>query len=136
MLGKVPGVVRLRPGPVPGFGEAGASPWLLTTVSVHMPPAVGGRGTDRYPSWPRTIYVVADLRQAEERILRRMPGQSTPRKGPRGGETTVTKSGMVRKTIWLHDDEAEALREKAYQERRSESEMVREALRAYLGIKD
>ena len=57
-------------------------------------------------------------------------------KGPRGGETTVSKSGMVRKTLWLHGDEADALREKAYQERRAESEIVREALRAYLGIED
>lgn len=59
-----------------------------------------------------------------------------PLTGPRGGETTVTKSGMVRKTIWLHGDEAEVLREKAYQERRAESEIVREALRGYLGIED
>jgi len=65
---------------------------------------------------------------------------ATPRKkaakGPRGGETTVSKSGMVRKTLWLHGDEADALREKAYQERRAESEIVREALRAHLGIED
>jgi hypothetical protein len=27
--------------------------------------------------------------------------------GPRGGKTTVTASGMVRKTLWLHGDEAE-----------------------------
>lgn len=65
-----------------------------------------------------------------------MPGKRTHHTGPRGGETTVTKSGMIRKTIWLHGDEAEALRERAYTERRSESEIVREALRAYLGIKD
>lgn len=56
--------------------------------------------------------------------------------GPRGGETTISKSGMVRKTIWLHGDEAEALREKAFKERRAESEIVREALRKLLGIED
>jgi hypothetical protein len=65
-----------------------------------------------------------------------MPGQKTPPKGPRGGETTVTKSGMIRKTIWLHGDEAEALRDRAYKERRSESEIMREALRTHLGIED
>jgi hypothetical protein len=59
-----------------------------------------------------------------------------PATGPRGGETTVSKSGMVRKTLWLHGDEADALREKAYQERRAESEIVREALRSFLGIED
>jgi hypothetical protein len=57
-------------------------------------------------------------------------------KGPRGGETTVSKSGMIRKTIWLHGDEAEVLRERAFRERRSESEIVREALRAFFGIED
>jgi hypothetical protein len=65
-----------------------------------------------------------------------MPERSTHPKGPRGGETTVTKSGMIRKTIWLHGDEAEALRDRAYRERRSESEIVRESLRSYLGIED
>ena len=43
---------------------------------------------------------------------------------------------MVRKTLWLHGDEAEALRERAYRERRAESEIVRTALREYLGIED
>jgi Ribbon-helix-helix protein, copG family len=56
--------------------------------------------------------------------------------GPRGGKTTVSKSGMVRKTLWLHGDEAEALRALAYRERRPESEIMREALRQLLGIED
>jgi hypothetical protein len=60
----------------------------------------------------------------------------TPSAGPRGGETTVSKSGMVRKTLWLNGDEAEALRLKAFKERRAESEIVREALRSHLGIED
>ena len=59
-----------------------------------------------------------------------------PTARPRGGETTVSKSGMVRKTLWLHGDEAEALREKAYRDRCAESEIVRAALREYLGIED
>ena len=63
------------------------------------------------------------------------PKKKTIPKGPRGGETTV-EPGMVRKTLWLHGDEADALREKAYQERRAESEIVREALRGFLGIED
>jgi len=64
------------------------------------------------------------------------PRKKAAAKGPRGGETTISKSGMVRKTLWLHGDEADALREKAYQERRAESEIVREALRGFLGIED
>lgn len=53
-------------------------------------------------------------------------------------ETTpggITKTG-VKKTLWFHKDEAEALRTHAYETRRSESEIVREALRRYLGIED
>jgi len=42
----------------------------------------------------------------------------------------VSASGMVRKILWLHSDEAEALRLKAFKERRAESEIMREALRA------
>jgi hypothetical protein len=61
---------------------------------------------------------------------------SRTEQGPRGGRTTVSASGMVRKTLWLHGDEAEALRERAYRERRAESEIMREALRRLLGIED
>ncbi len=65
-----------------------------------------------------------------------MAKKTLPLTGPRGGETTVSKSGMIRKTIWLHGDEAEALREKAYREHRAESDIMREALRRLLGIED
>ena len=56
--------------------------------------------------------------------------------GPRGGKTTKTETGLVRKTIWLHEDEAEALRRQAFEDRRSESEIVREALRQLLKVPD
>jgi hypothetical protein len=52
--------------------------------------------------------------------------------GPRGGTTTVTKSGMVKKNLWIPHDEAEALREKAFHERRSEADIIREGLRVVL----
>lgn len=52
--------------------------------------------------------------------------------GPRGGTTTVTKSGMVKKNLWIPQDEAEALREKAFVERRSEADIIREGLRSVL----
>lgn len=69
-------------------------------------------------------------------VLAMATRKKTPSTGPRGGETTVSKSGMVRKTLWIHGDEAEALRERAYKERIAESEIVRAALRRYLGIED
>jgi hypothetical protein len=63
-------------------------------------------------------------------IVRRK--QSTRPKGPRGGTTTVTQSGMVKKNLWIPRDEAEALRDKAYRERRSEADIIREGLRVVL----
>ena len=56
--------------------------------------------------------------------------------GPRGGETTVSKTGMLKKTLWLHPDEAEALRKKAYEERRTEADILREGLRRVLDLED
>lgn len=47
----------------------------------------------------------------------------------------ITTTG-VKKTIWFHEDEAEALRRRAFEKRRSESSIVREALRAFLEIED
>jgi hypothetical protein len=61
---------------------------------------------------------------------------SDKRLGPRGGETTVSKTGMIRKCIWLHPDEAEALRYKAFRDRRTESDILREGLRQILGLED
>jgi len=43
---------------------------------------------------------------------------------------------LVRKAVYLHRDEAEALRLAAFKERRSESAIVREALRRLLKIED
>jgi hypothetical protein len=67
---------------------------------------------------------------------RRMTGMTWPMKeeeeeltlGPRGGTTTVTRSGMVKKNLWIPREEAEALRHKAFAERRSEAEIIREGL--------
>jgi hypothetical protein len=50
------------------------------------------------------------------------------RRGPRGGRTTITRSGMVKKNLWVPHEVAEALRRKAFEERRSEAEIIREAL--------
>lgn len=47
----------------------------------------------------------------------------------------ITTSG-VKKTIWFHEDEAEALRLQAFKERRSESSLIREAVRRILKLED
>ena len=56
--------------------------------------------------------------------------------GPRGGTTTVTKSGLIRFVVYLHQDERQALRRAAFEREVSASEIVREALRAHLEIED
>ncbi len=55
--------------------------------------------------------------------------------GPRGGETTL-KPGQVKKTIWLNEDEAEAIRRAAFDQRVSEASLVREAIRRFFGLPD
>jgi hypothetical protein len=55
--------------------------------------------------------------------------------GPRGGKS-ITSTGLIRRAFLLHADEYEALRRKAFDENRSASELVREAIRSYLGIED
>lgn len=65
------------------------------------------------------------------------PGRRRPpTTGPRGGKTTVTKSGLVRKTFALHHAEVRALRKAAYEQERTETDIVRTALRHYLDIED
>jgi hypothetical protein len=61
------------------------------------------------------------------------PRDSDPRS--RDEKAGITEGG-VRKTIWFHEDEAEALRLRAFTQRRSESSLVREAVRKLLGIED
>lgn len=58
-----------------------------------------------------------------------------PSKTERPDEGGITKTG-VRKAIWFHRDEAEALRREAFEKRMKESEIVRTAVRQYLGIED
>jgi hypothetical protein len=55
--------------------------------------------------------------------------------GPRGGETTL-KPGQVKKTIWFNEDEAEAIRQAAFDGRVSEASLVREAVRRFFKLPD
>ena len=48
----------------------------------------------------------------------------------------ATARGLVREVSYLHPDEAEALKRRAELKRVSKAEIIRRALRAYLGIED
>ena len=48
----------------------------------------------------------------------------------------ATSRGLWREISYLHEDEAKALDERAKKERTSKAEIIRRALRAYLGIED
>jgi len=56
----------------------------------------------------------------------------------RQGGPPVSPRGLVRRVISMHvdEDEDEELRRRAYDERRPVTELVRAAVRAYLGIED
>jgi hypothetical protein len=58
------------------------------------------------------------------------------KKGPRGGESTVYESGLLRKTCYFNPPEWEAIREAAYKGETSYAEIIRAAVRAYLNIDD
>lgn len=45
-------------------------------------------------------------------------------------------TNLVREVSYVHEDEAQVLAERAKKERTSKSEIIRRALRAYLGIED
>jgi hypothetical protein len=58
------------------------------------------------------------------------------RLGPMGGKTTVTARGLVRTVVYLHPDERKALKMAAVERDVAASEIMREALRRFLGIED
>jgi hypothetical protein len=55
---------------------------------------------------------------------------------PRTPRKPFTGRGLIREVSYLHDDEADALERRADKERCSKAEIIRRALRAYLGIED
>lgn len=61
------------------------------------------------------------------------PTVATPT-GPRGGTTTVTESGMVKKNLWVPGEMAERLRRAAYEERVSEAHIMRRGLALVLEV--
>lgn len=68
-------------------------------------------------------------------MLRLMPTKKEMT-GPRGGKTTFTPGGLLKKTIYLEPDEWEALREKSFREQRPISELIRALIRNGLGLTD
>jgi hypothetical protein len=50
--------------------------------------------------------------------------------------TRYAGTNLVREVSYVHEDEARILTERAKKERTSKSEIIRRALRAYLGIED
>lgn len=55
---------------------------------------------------------------------------------PKGKDSGGLMKTGVKKSLWLHRDEAEALRVRAFEDRRSEASILREALRRFLDIED
>jgi hypothetical protein len=61
--------------------------------------------------------------------------QEGSKRGKRGGTTTVyPDTGRHRKTIYLYEEEVEALRRHEYEKNESASQVVRRALRKELGL--
>lgn len=46
----------------------------------------------------------------------------------------MSKRGLLKKTFWLHEDEEEALRRDAFEQRKPETEVLRGILREYYEI--
>lgn len=62
------------------------------------------------------------------------PGRRGRMLGPRGGQTTVTPGGLTRVSTYLESDERDAVRRRAFEEDRSISDVIRSAVRHYLGF--
>lgn len=65
----------------------------------------------------------------------RPPEAASPLRGPRGGLTTVTPGGLTRVSTYLDETERTAVRSRAFQEERSISDVIRSAVRYYLGLR-
>lgn len=63
-----------------------------------------------------------------------MPKEQSGPRAPGKRRKHVTRGGLTRETAYLYEDEEQALEERAERERSSKSEIIRRALREYLGI--
>jgi hypothetical protein len=60
--------------------------------------------------------------------------KNVPALGPKGGRTTLTPGGLLKKTIYFDPEEWEALRKKSYEENRAISEIIRGLIRRGLKL--
>jgi hypothetical protein len=65
-----------------------------------------------------------------------MASMTREKKGPKGGESTIYESGLLRKTCYFYPAEWEAIRAAAFSRDASYADIIREAVRAYLNIDD
>jgi hypothetical protein len=85
---------------------------------------------------PRPSFILPSCRHGGETLCRvgYSSAMATERRGPRGGASAFTPGGLRKKSFYLDEEEARALRKRAFDEERSESDLVREALRLFLGL--
>lgn len=68
------------------------------------------------------------MTRSEEQAAGPRREPSAQRRGPRGGTTTITQRGWVKKNLWLPPGLSEQLREESFKQRTSEAELVRRGL--------
>lgn len=99
------------------------SPPLITP-----PPAVATPATSAPAAVPVPTAAPAPPTAAAESAV---PSRSL---GPRRGKTTTTQTGMLRKTIYFSDEEWKAIRAHSYHNDMNYTDIVRAAIRHYLGL--
>jgi len=70
----------------------------------------------------------------KEQPPKKGPGKRTT--GPRGGTTTVTEAGLLRKNLWITHEQNEGLRLLAFRTRRSEADLIRQGIDLVLALAD
>ena len=66
------------------------------------------------------------------KLTSRPTDRLSPQRGPRGGTTTITDAGLVRKTVYFTRAEWEAVRRAAYEQDVSYSHVIQAAVRQSL----
>ena len=72
--------------------------------------------------------------QVEETTLRSMVRNESPLAGTRTATPAADDRALNRTGVYLTDQECEALRVRAFEDRRTKTDIIRSALRQYLGL--
>jgi hypothetical protein len=73
--------------------------------------------------------------EPRKRESKRAPVAVAPTAAPQGrGQWSMTPGGLCRLTVYFAPEEREALRHRAFEQRVSHGELVRRAVRSYLGL--